>query len=262
MFYTNFEHPLFYRYINRSNSVGTLFYIHGLGESGFCFESLMQNEFLFQWSHIAVDLEGYGKSLWPETPTSLEHHADRVAQWLHTQDINQVILVGHSMGGVIGLILAEKYPECVKGFINIEGNISIEDCTLSRQAAAYSLEDFQTQGFAAMRDSIYSQGLTDPAFRGYYPSFCFCQPQTYHLNSCELVKVSESAQLAARLSSLPIPLIYLLGNPRGTAELSRSMLSSVGVEWRAIHAAGHWPFIDQPERFVDEMRNFLQQFDS
>ena len=118
MFYTNFEYSLFYRYINRSNSVGTILYIHGLGESGLCFESQIQTERLYQWSHIVLDLEGYGKSLWPVTPKSLEQHADRVSEWLQLKSISPVIIFCHSMGGVIGLILCEKYPELVQGFIN------------------------------------------------------------------------------------------------------------------------------------------------
>ena len=81
------------------------------------------------------------------------------------------------MGGVIGLILCEKYPELVQGFINVEGNISLEDCTFSSQAASYSLEDFQTYGFDAIRNSVYSNWLEDLALRSYYPSLCFCQQE-------------------------------------------------------------------------------------
>lgn len=262
MFYSSFEHSLFYRYINRSNSLGTILYIHGLGESGLCFESLIQNEQLCQWSHIVLDLEGYGKSLWPVAPKSLEQHANSVYSWLQSKSISPVIILGHSMGGVIGLILSEKYPEIVQGFINVEGNISIEDCTFSLQAASYSLEDFQTHGFDALRNSVYSNGLEDLALRSYYPSLCFCQPQTYHLNSSELVEFSRGAQLAKRLGSLKLPVIYLLGNPRGTAALSRSMLTASGVEWRVIEDAGHWPFIDKPKMCINEMLRFLSQFQS
>lgn len=54
----------------------------------------------------------------------------------------------------------------------------------------------------------------------------------------------------------------MLGNPRGTGELSRSMLTASGVEWRAIEDAGHWLFIDLPKMFINEMLRFLSQFKS
>lgn len=262
MFHTSFEEHFFCRSIKRTNSVGTILYIHGLGESGLCFESLILDERLGAWSHLVLDLAGYGKSLWPEQPQLLEHHADRLASWLQRQTIDPVILLGHSMGGVIGLILCEKYPELVQGFLNVEGNISLEDCTFSSKAASYSIEDFQAYGFDAMRESIYADGLNDAALRGYYASLRLCQPLTYYTNSQELVELSGTTTLASRLGALPIPQLYLLGNPRGTGERSRSMLNAAGVEWRAIEAAGHWPFLDQPRVFMDEMVSFLNQLHS
>ena len=103
--------------------------------------------------------------------------------------------------------------------------------------------------------------MKDPALRSYYPSLCLCQQETYYSNSKELVELSRGAQLAKRLGTLKIPLVYLLG-PRGTAELSRSMLTASDVEWRAIEDAGHWPFIDQPKTFVNKMLCFLSQLHS
>jgi len=52
----------------------------------------------------------------------------------------------------------------------------------------------------------------------------------------------------------------MLGNPRGTGELPRSLLTASGVEWRAIEDAGHWLFIDKPKMLIKEMLPFLSQF--
>jgi pimeloyl-ACP methyl ester carboxylesterase len=257
MFNTSFEERFFCRSIDRINHRGTILYIHGLGESGLCFESLILDERLNAWSHIVLDLEGYGKSLWAERPKQLEHHADSLASWLQRQKIDKVIVLGHSMGGVIGLILSEKYPELVQGFINVEGNISLEDCTFSSKAASYSIEDFLADGFHTIRESIYCDGLTNSALRGYYASLRLCQPLTYYTNSKELVELSQTTEIASRLGALNIPQLYILGNPRGTGEFSRSLLNAAGVEWRAIEDAGHWPFLDQPTIFTDEMLDFL-----
>lgn len=262
MFHNSFDERMFCRYVKSREHVGTILYIHGLGESGLCFESLIKDSRLCAWEHVVLDIEGYGKSLWPEQPKNIEQHADSLAGWLQLRKTDQVIVLGHSMGGVIGLILSEKYPKLVQGLINVEGNISIEDCSFSSRAADYSLEDFQTYGFDTIRDDIYYNGLKDPALRGYYASVSLCAPLTYYINSKELVDLSRTARLASRLGALEFPKLYLLGNPRGTAELSRSMLDAAGVEWRAIEDAGHWPFIDQPTTFVDEMLSFLNQLHS
>lgn len=259
MFRTSFERGMFCRYLKRENAVGTILYIHGLGESGLCFESLITSEALSKWSHLVLDLEGYGKSLWTEQPNHLEQHADSLAEWLRSHQIEQTVVLGHSMGGVIGTIFLEKYSNLVQALINVEGNISIEDCVFSGQAAAYPLEAFQAHGFSTICNSIYLDGVTDPALRGYYVSLRLCQPLTYYVNSKELVELSEGKQLASRLGALQLPTLYLLGNPRGTGAYSRSMLTAAGVKWQAIEDAGHWVFIDQSTAFTHEVNCFLSQ---
>ncbi|MDN3685100.1 alpha/beta fold hydrolase [Vibrio sinaloensis] len=49
-------------------------------------------------------------------------------------------LVGHSMGGLTALMLAQLIPERVLSFTDIEGNIAPEDCFLSRQIIEYDRE--------------------------------------------------------------------------------------------------------------------------
>ena len=39
-------------------------------------------------------------------------------KFLTSLNIKKAHILGHSMGGLIGLLLAEEYPELVKSFIN------------------------------------------------------------------------------------------------------------------------------------------------
>lgn len=50
-------------------------------------------------------------------------------------------LIGHSMGGLTALMLAQRCPERVLSFVDIEGNIAPEDCFLSRQIVTYADDD-------------------------------------------------------------------------------------------------------------------------
>ena len=62
----------------------------------------------------AVDLPGHGKSL-PVTPAlTLEGIADQLtAEFLRLADSQPLHLVGHSLGGALSLLLAEKHPQQV-----------------------------------------------------------------------------------------------------------------------------------------------------
>lgn len=236
---------------------GTLLYVHGLGESGLSFEALAASAKLAGWNHEIPDLPGYGKSPWTPEPLGLSDHVQRLADWLDRRQGEPVVVLGHSMGGVIGLLLCELRPQHVRAFVNVEGNVSLADCTFSSQAAAYSTQEFVARGFHNLLEHVYRDGLDDPALRTYYPSLRLCDPRQYHRNSRELVEISRTETLAPRQARLELPHIYLLGDPRGTGATSRRLLDAAGVSWRAIAEAGHWPFLDQPAAFVHQLQSFL-----
>jgi pimeloyl-ACP methyl ester carboxylesterase len=240
-------------------SMKNILYIHGLGESSLCFNELTGNEGLNPWSHVIVDLPGYGKSTWRKQALTHEQHADNLANWLEAGKPDNLVVLGHSMGGVIGLIFCEKYPHLVNAFINVEGNISLEDCGFSKKIAAYSLDDFIDHGFEHIKNNVYHDGIKEKALRLYYPSLCFCDPYALHLNAIELVEVSQTEGLAERQGDLKIPQIYILGKPKGAGKYSQQLLGAAGVEWKAVEDAGHWPFIDQPRQFIHEIACFLNR---
>jgi len=238
---------------------GTLLWIHGLGESGLCFEEIMAHPRLAAWHHLAPDLPGYGRSPWRPEPLDLAAQAECLAALIREGDSGPAVVIGHSMGGVSGLLLAERHPELVRAFINVEGNVTLDDCSISRPVAEQTVEELLDGGFERLLDIFYRQGRDDPALRGYYASVRHCDPRLYHLNSCELVELSGSGELARRLGAVACPRLYILGDPRGTGEFSRTRLDEAGVEWQAVPGAGHWPFLDQPDLFLDTLTAFLDR---
>lgn len=231
-------------------------YLHGLGESGLCFEKLIRSPHLAYWMHFVPDLVGYGKTPGNQ-PVSLATHAENLAQWIKSRELPPVILFGHSMGGVIGQLFCENFPELVRAFVNVEGNISLGDCSFSSQVARYPEGEFLARGFESLLNSIFLSGDTDSVLRNYFASMRFCDPRTLYLNSIELVEISTGETLARRMGKLNIPSIYLLGNPRGTGAHSQSLLTAAGVRYQKIDDAGHWPFLDQPAAFISALRDFL-----
>jgi pimeloyl-ACP methyl ester carboxylesterase len=254
-------------------AANVVLYIHGLGESGLCFERLMEEARLDGWTHLCPDLLGYGKSPWAAEPLSLEDHARELARWLEGRRLDgPVVLLGHSMGGVVGLLLCEQRPDLVRAFLNVEGNISLDDCTFSSRAAAVEPEEFRARGMARLIGAIHADsfGSGQRALRDYFVSLRICDPRAFHKNSVELVTLSrgrhprsgpqgrDDPQLAARLAGLPMEAHYILGDPRGTGPRSRALLEAAGVPVSVVPDAGHWPFVDRQPLFVDRMVEFLE----
>lgn len=223
-------------------------YIHGLGEAGVCFAPLIAQPSLAGFAHVIPDLPGYGRSAWPERAHGLDELADQLIAWLAAQPGPRPIVVGHSMGGVLATMIAERAPAQVAAIVNIDGNISLGDCTFSGVAAALSLAEMLGGGFDRLREAIYADGATAPELRGYYAALRFADPVTYHRHACDLVALSTPETFAARVAAVTVPATFVAGVPGGICERSRALLSSAGARWIAVEPAGHWVYVDQPAR--------------
>jgi pimeloyl-ACP methyl ester carboxylesterase len=229
---------------------GPVVWIHGLGESGLCFERIVQREEFAAWRHLAPDMPGYGRSAWPDEPAGMEALADLLARWLSERGEGPVSLIGHSMGGVVGLVLAERHPDQINAFVNVDGNVAKGDCTFSGLAAAQPMERFVAAGFDELRDQVFRTGANDESLRGYYASLRLADPRAYHLHSAQLVEASGREDMAARMSALDCPAWYVAGVPRGVCQRGLELLADAGVPVVGIEPSGHTPFIDQPETFA------------
>lgn len=248
------------RLLGDPSAEGDLLWIHGLGESGLCFERVAADPRLSSWRHLIPDLAGYGRTPWPPEPRSLEDHARRLARWLETVGRERFAVVGHSMGGAIGQLLCESLAASERrplAFFNVEGNLSAGDCTYSSRVESWGLDDFVARGFDELTGAVAERGAEDAAHRAYHASLCFADPRTLHLNSIELVSLSGREEMATRFAGLDLPKRYLGGGDGGVCELSLELLRDAGEKPVLLPEAGHWPFLDQPDRFCEQLLSFL-----
>ena len=97
--------------------------IHGWSSSWYAMSPLMG--LLAQRFHcIAVDLPGYGQSPPFNGRTTIPRYVDLLADLIEQLSNNPVVLVGHSMGGMISITLALKYPILVERMVLLSPTIS------------------------------------------------------------------------------------------------------------------------------------------
>src|SRR4051812_6202848 len=73
---------------------------------------------------FAPDLRGHGDSAWADPQTySFETHADDLNAFLAKLDLKNVVLIGHSMGGMISLLYAATYPGRVSKLIIVDSTM-------------------------------------------------------------------------------------------------------------------------------------------
>jgi pimeloyl-ACP methyl ester carboxylesterase len=92
----------------RSASPNLIYFLHGLGCSKDSFENVWKQPDFKDFSLLAMDLAGFGHSDRPiDFSYSMEDHAKVCETVLRTFSEPRVHIVAHSMGGAVGLLLAD-----------------------------------------------------------------------------------------------------------------------------------------------------------
>lgn len=256
----SFVHALEHGMSVRSRGSGSrvLVWIHGLGESGRCFDAIAGHPHLWPYRHVVVDLPGYGRSPWPGTSRGIEATADELAAWLGAREDN-AILVGHSLGGVLATLVAERHPDVVRAVVDVEGNSTFGDCTFSARIAAVDEAEFVSGGYHLLCQELWAEAGEDPALRSYSASMAFADPWVLWRHAADLVAMSKAETLAARRGKAPVPMLFIAAAPGGVCARSREQLVAAGVAVADVGSAGHWPFVDQPEAFAELVARFVER---
>lgn len=95
----------------------TTLFIHGLGSSS-CFYSTIIPSLTSQTRCIALDTPGSGLSALGSKEQSIKTIAEDALSLLDALDVKEkVVVVGHSMGGIVASLMAEMFTDRVKGVV-------------------------------------------------------------------------------------------------------------------------------------------------
>ncbi|SMD37935.1 Pimeloyl-ACP methyl ester carboxylesterase [Reichenbachiella faecimaris] len=97
-------------YVDEGEGVQTLLFIHGLATylpSWYKNIDALKSEYRC----VAIDLPGYGRSTKGNTSNKMSDYADVVLKVIDQLELNNVVLVGHSMGGQVAGTTVLKSPD-------------------------------------------------------------------------------------------------------------------------------------------------------
>ena len=90
---------------------------------------------------ILLDLPGYRTQVEKAVPPDLAGYADHVASELDRLGASPAVVVGHSVGGAVAMLLAASHRERVAAVVNVEGNFRPADAFWSNKIAAMTSEE-------------------------------------------------------------------------------------------------------------------------
>lgn len=91
------------------------------------------------------DLLGYGELRDVDhAGLTLTAQAEHIASYISSAAFDPVHLVGHSVGGAVVVLVADRYPHLVASLTSVEGNFTLKDAFWSSQLAQMSISDVET----------------------------------------------------------------------------------------------------------------------
>jgi len=230
-----------------------IYCIHGLGCAKENFHDIWSQNALKEYSIIALDLPGFGDSAClDDFSYDMKEFAAVCDSFLSLFPNERVHIIGHSMGGAVGLLLADHIKERIASFINVEGNLISRDCTVSRQKSSISFENFKAKQLPAMvHDTARSE---EPGRRLWSVLMKKADPLALYLSSQSLVKWSDSGILLKQFMGLSCSKVYVYGEFNSFMKVLR-MLGNLPA--LCISKSGHFPMNDNPDEFYDSIASFI-----
>ncbi len=199
----------------------------------------------------ALDLPGHGRSTGPGYDT-VTGYTNILADFLAACQLDEVVLVGHSMGGAIAQMLAARRHPAVKGLVLIGAGarLRVADAILSQ-----ILPNFEAAVDTINRFAWSSQ--TPPPIVAHGRSFlAHTQPEVMHGDFCacngfdmsqELGQIHQPALVLAAENDLLTPPKY-----------GRFLADHLpNCQFVLLPDAGHMMMVEQPTAVAEAIRRFL-----
>lgn len=235
---------------SRAPGKPTLLLIHGAGGSHRVWPASLTT--LDKTRVVALDLPGHGLSA-PPGLRSVAHYAEAVEAFIKELDLENPIVVGHSLGSAIALAVAHRAHVPVRGLALLGagarmpvGEVLLAGSLASLTAAAdfivaYGLAGEQPEARQAIHAELLAVGATTT-----YGDFLACnrfdiRPQLPAISTPTLAIAGESDRLTparfarALASDLPHGRLVMLEN------------------------AGHFAMLDQPQVVAEYIGRFAQE---
>ena len=222
---------------------------------------------------MAMDFPGFGESDKPEGRYSIEWLTDVVEKFLQEQDIDQVNLVGHSMGGVVALNVASQPKSRVKKLV-VADAVGIGDkaeflaYTMSKkimgpETAWEFLENFLKNQFRAMADDLIEKQKPQTA-RDLFESLRIPitgQPLLPMTPEVQMTASVFDFDIRPKLDAILQPTLILWGAKDPVASIQEASFLQTKIPSSILILfpdSGHSPMMENPSRFNEEIRKFLQ----
>ncbi|QJW88590.1 alpha/beta hydrolase [Spirosoma taeanense] len=195
--------------------------------------------------------------------STIEAYAEDLHARLKMAQVEEVILIGHSMGGYIALAFAEEYPDMVRGLILFHSTAYADDAAKKEQRAK-TVDALAKEGSAPFINGLMAKLVAST----YPPEQVNRLVERFQgLPAAALIAgmkaMAERPDRTDVLRNAQFPVLVVLGQedqviPFEQASQMAGLSSRINMS--ALNNAGHLSMVEQPEQALSILKPFIDQF--
>ncbi len=208
---------------------------------------------------VTYDKRGHGLSDVGDAPYSMDDHIGDLEALMDMLKLQNAVICGLSVGGLIAQGLFQRRPDLVRGLILCDTGHKIGNDELWNAR----IEAIERAGIASIADPILERWFTEKfrteeqeALAGYRNMLCRT-PAAGYAGTAVAIRDTDYTEQAGHID---VPTLCVVGEEDGATppELVGELARLIpGARYQPIPAAGHLPCIEQPVVLTDAIRAFL-----
>ncbi|MEG1820672.1 MAG: alpha/beta hydrolase [Malacoplasma sp.] len=242
-----------------------LFLIHGFATDHRCFRYLEQN--IKSFNYYSFDLPGSIIGMkYPSSVLKVSGMAKLIIKYIEANNLSNIILIGHSMGGAIAGIIASLIPIKINSLIMLSPLNKTSMPKLIDKFDKFNVKDHKS--FMKLQREIFvnpTETLEEIDKEEYYKQtlLLFKNNFKYLLKTMiAIIDISEIFYLDSKFRKIKIPTMILLGEKDNFIRVKhcKSYFEKIinGVDIKIIKSSGHGFFVEKKIDFFNIINDYIK----
>ena len=203
---------------------------------------------------INLDLRGYGKSGRAEKYGTIEQYAEDLADLCNQLSIQKAIIIGHSMGGMVTVEFAAKYPSLSTAAVLISSGVLFPRAALADEANV--LEGLRSPAYKDALCGLINQiCLPSDRCKEHAKESFLAVPQQQWIAHFETM-FAWNDKAVDRLKACKLPILYIEDDGGRYSNLALFSELCPQLVVGKVVGSGHFPTLEVP----DQVNGMIQRF--